>query len=70
MQGLAEAVAARCLEHYEARLPRRGKPQAGREWTLLAAVLKAEEEEELEVVAAGSGTKCLGSQEMRREGEA
>ncbi|XP_062817859.1 tRNA-specific adenosine deaminase 1 isoform X2 [Anolis carolinensis] len=69
MQGLAEAVAARCLEHYEARLPRRGKPQAGREWTLLAAVLKAEEEEELEVVAAGSGTKCLGSQEMRREGD-
>ncbi|XP_060643872.2 tRNA-specific adenosine deaminase 1 [Anolis sagrei] len=70
MQNLADAVAARCLEHYEERLPRRGKPQAGREWTLLAAVLKAgEEEEELEVVAAGSGTKCLGSQEMRREGD-
>lgn len=38
----ADEVAALCYGHYGARLPRRGKPEPGREWTLMAAVLKVE----------------------------
>lgn len=35
----ADEVAQLCYERFNA-LPRRGKPEPGREWTLLAAVLK------------------------------
>ncbi|XP_042294360.1 tRNA-specific adenosine deaminase 1 isoform X2 [Sceloporus undulatus] len=66
----AEALAARCLSHYEARLLKRGKPEPGREWTLMAAVVReAEGAEEAEVVAMGTGTKCLGREQMRRSGD-
>nr|XP_020643889.1 tRNA-specific adenosine deaminase 1 [Pogona vitticeps] len=67
----ADAVAARCYDHYEARLPKRGKPEAaeGRQWTLLAAVLKVDGGTEPEVVAMGTGTKCIGQSEMRKTGD-
>lgn len=35
----ADGIAKLCYERFN-QLPRRGKPEAGREWTLLAAVLK------------------------------
>jgi len=35
----ADDIATMCYERFEA-LPRRGKPEAGREWTLLAGVVK------------------------------
>lgn len=38
---LADEVSALCYERYRA-LPRRGKPERGREWTLLAAVVRFE----------------------------
>ncbi|XP_052818901.1 tRNA-specific adenosine deaminase 1-like isoform X2 [Mya arenaria] len=38
----AEAVAGLCLEKY-AKLPRRGKPMVGKEWTLLAGIVMATE---------------------------
>ncbi|XP_061450290.1 tRNA-specific adenosine deaminase 1 isoform X3 [Rhineura floridana] len=74
----ADEVASLCYGHYHTRLPRRGKPAAGaREWTLLAAVLKVERRAEpvgggpalKEVVAMGTGTKCIGQSEMRKTGD-
>ncbi|XP_063169345.1 tRNA-specific adenosine deaminase 1 isoform X2 [Candoia aspera] len=73
----ADGVAALSYRHYEARLPRQGKPGGGgREWTGLAAVLRAEREEDggappavKEVVAMGTGTKCIGQSEMRETGD-
>lgn len=35
----ADEIARLCYERFD-QLPRRGKPEAGREWTLLAAVLR------------------------------
>ncbi|KAM3829072.1 tRNA-specific adenosine deaminase 1 isoform 2-T2 [Vipera latastei] len=73
----ADQVAALCYRHYEAQLPKQGKPGRGtREWTELAAVLRAERAEGggappavKEVVAMGTGTKCIGQSEMRETGD-
>ncbi|XP_028595618.2 tRNA-specific adenosine deaminase 1 isoform X1 [Podarcis muralis] len=65
----ADEVAALCYSHYEARLPKQGKPAAGREWTLLAAVLQVESAEIKAIVAMGTGTKCIGQSEMRKTGK-
>ncbi|KAM8892564.1 tRNA-specific adenosine deaminase 1 [Spinachia spinachia] len=68
---LADEVAALCLERWK-RLPRRGKPEAGREWTLLAAVLQVTRTANTvkkEVVSLGTGTKCIGRTAMSPRGD-
>uniref|UniRef100_A0A8C5FYU3 tRNA-specific adenosine deaminase 1 n=1 Tax=Gouania willdenowi TaxID=441366 RepID=A0A8C5FYU3_GOUWI len=62
----ADEVARLCYERFRS-LPRRGKPEAGREWTLLAAVLKVTPE--MEVVSMGTGTKCIGRTAMSPSGD-
>uniref|UniRef100_A0A7M4ENX4 tRNA-specific adenosine deaminase 1 n=1 Tax=Crocodylus porosus TaxID=8502 RepID=A0A7M4ENX4_CROPO len=76
----ADEVAALCYERYRA-LPRRGKPERGREWTLLAAVVRVVSFAAVlsanvisfsvtkEVVAMGTGTKCIGQTKMRKSGD-
>ncbi|XP_078462677.1 tRNA-specific adenosine deaminase 1 isoform X2 [Lampetra planeri] len=57
-------------------LPRTGKPERGREWTLLAAVLLRRGHTEpgsadarLEVVSMGTGSKCVGRSSMSKAGD-
>ncbi|XP_030437966.1 tRNA-specific adenosine deaminase 1 isoform X2 [Gopherus evgoodei] len=38
----ADEVAGLCYTHYSTKLPKQGKPDPNREWTLLAAVVKVE----------------------------
>nr|XP_019967334.1 PREDICTED: tRNA-specific adenosine deaminase 1 isoform X1 [Paralichthys olivaceus] len=69
----ADEVARLCYERLEA-LPRRGRPEAGREWTLLAAVLQrrrcaASHSVKTEVVSLGTGTKCIGQTQMSPNGD-
>ncbi|XP_053175321.1 tRNA-specific adenosine deaminase 1 [Scomber japonicus] len=69
----ADEVAHLCYERFNA-LPRRGKPEPGREWTLLAAVLKVtrcanSDTVEKEVVSLGTGTKCIGRTAMSPNGD-
>uniref|UniRef100_W5M5E9 tRNA-specific adenosine deaminase 1 n=1 Tax=Lepisosteus oculatus TaxID=7918 RepID=W5M5E9_LEPOC len=77
----ADEVARLCHERLGS-LPRRGMPEAGREWTLLAAVVKisrspsagqgsagAEHTVLKEVVAMGTGTKCIGQSRMSSSGD-
>ena len=33
-----EALASLCCQHYDKKLSKRGKPQIGKEWTLMSAV--------------------------------
>ncbi|XP_065423776.1 tRNA-specific adenosine deaminase 1 isoform X7 [Chrysemys picta bellii] len=78
----ADEVAGLCYTHYSTKLPKQGKPDPNREWTLLAAVVKVESAPEREaclnvgnlqvtkeVVAMGTGTKCIGHTRMRKTGD-
>ncbi|XP_026167277.1 tRNA-specific adenosine deaminase 1 [Mastacembelus armatus] len=69
----AEEIAKLCYERFK-QLPRRGKPEPGREWTLLAAVVKTRQcansdTAEKEVVSLGTGTKCIGRACMSPRGD-
>ncbi|XP_028441715.1 tRNA-specific adenosine deaminase 1 isoform X2 [Perca flavescens] len=70
----ADEIAKLCYERFK-QLPRRGKPEPGREWTLLAAVVKISRSAadsdtvEKEVVSLGTGTKCIGRTAMSPNGE-
>ncbi|KAJ8417487.1 hypothetical protein AAFF_G00287140 [Aldrovandia affinis] len=73
----ADEIARLCYERFS-ELPKRGKPETGREWTLLAAVVKVSEAPspdqaeqrrvEKEVVSLGTGTKCIGRSAMSSRG--
>ncbi|XP_039665936.1 tRNA-specific adenosine deaminase 1 isoform X2 [Perca fluviatilis] len=70
----ADEIAKLCYERFK-QLPRRGKPEPGREWTLLAAVVKISrcaadsDTVEKEVISLGTGTKCIGRTAMSPNGE-
>lgn len=51
----ADEIAELCYEHYRTKLPKQGKPDPSREWTLLAAVVKVES------AANGEGSADVGS---------
>lgn len=40
----ADEIASMCYAHYSTKLPKKGLPNPGQEWTLLAAVVKVEEQ--------------------------
>ncbi|KAM4833835.1 tRNA-specific adenosine deaminase 1 isoform 2-T2 [Thomomys bottae] len=78
----ADEIAQLCYEHYQIRLPKQGKPEPNREWTLLAAVVKIQSAADQpcdisdkamqvtkEVVSMGTGTKCIGQSKMRKSGD-
>ncbi|XP_066290770.1 tRNA-specific adenosine deaminase 1-like [Branchiostoma lanceolatum] len=64
-----DRIASLSIEHYVKRLPKKGKPVEGREWTLMATILKQDEDGGLDVVAMGTGSKCIGQSKMRLEGD-
>ncbi|XP_037109527.1 tRNA-specific adenosine deaminase 1 isoform X10 [Syngnathus acus] len=69
----ADEIAQLCYERFN-DLPRRGKPEPGREWTSLAAVVKISrcaksDRVEKEVVSLGTGTKCIGQTAMSPKGD-
>ncbi|XP_041967203.1 tRNA-specific adenosine deaminase 1 isoform X1 [Alosa sapidissima] len=68
-----DKIARLCYDHFR-NLPKRGKPELGREWTLLAAVVEVRdnpngEKIELKVVSLGTGTKCIGRAAMSPKGD-
>ncbi|XP_061078442.1 tRNA-specific adenosine deaminase 1 [Conger conger] len=73
-----DEIARLCYNRFN-ELPKRGKPELGREWTLLAAVVKLSEAQsqcqpkrkivEKEVVSLGTGTKCIGQSAMSPRGD-
>ncbi|XP_023597689.1 tRNA-specific adenosine deaminase 1 isoform X2 [Trichechus manatus latirostris] len=78
----ADEIAQLCYTHYGTKLPKQGKPEPNREWTLLAAVVKIQSaanwdfdspdkrvQVTKEVVSMGTGTKCIGQSKMRKSGD-
>ncbi|KAF4095426.1 tRNA-specific adenosine deaminase 1 isoform X2 [Onychostoma macrolepis] len=68
-----DEIASLCYSHFN-KLPKRGKPEAGREWTLLAAVILLTDSSEQDtvhkqVVSLGTGTKCIGQSAMSMKGD-
>ncbi|XP_076448728.1 tRNA-specific adenosine deaminase 1-like isoform X2 [Babylonia areolata] len=64
---VADKIADLCYNHYT-QLPKKGKPQEGKEWTLLAAVV-LQDDSDLKVVSMGTGSKCLGQSRMSVAGD-
>ena len=58
-------------DFYETKLSKKGKPcSEKKEWTVLSAfVLKKAKCNSIEVVALGTGTKCLGQNEVSVQGD-
>lgn len=65
--GLHDQIASLALNHFDGALPKTGKPTSG-EWTVVSAIIK-EDCEGFEVVALGSGSKCIGGQSMSKAGD-
>ncbi|XP_068725663.1 tRNA-specific adenosine deaminase 1-like isoform X2 [Montipora capricornis] len=67
-ENFANKVARLCCEHFK-KLGKKGKPQEKHEWTLLAAIVLVREEEcVMDVVAMGTGSKCIGRSHMSGQG--
>ncbi|XP_030060937.1 tRNA-specific adenosine deaminase 1 [Microcaecilia unicolor] len=80
----ADEIAELSYKHYSTKLPKQGMPDPNREWTLMAAVVQVESSDLKtesgpsqeppqiikEVVAMGTGTKCIGQSKMSRIGDA
>lgn len=68
-----DEIATLCYKRFT-ELPRTGKPEAGREWTLLAAVVQVtrtahSDSVVQEVVSLGTGSKCIGQTSMSPRGD-
>lgn len=67
-ENFANKVARLCCEHFK-KLGKKGKPQDKHEWTLLAAIVIVREKEcVMDVVAMGTGSKCIGRSHMSGQG--
>lgn len=65
-----EAVASACIQQYEL-LASKGKPSASKQWTPLAGVVQkaSTKKSELNVVALGTGSKCIGRKALDHDGK-
>ena len=71
---LGHQIANLVVNHYSHHVTKKGKPQSGKEWTLLSAVVLQRKDAapsgtELKVVALGTGSKCISESKMTNSGD-
>lgn len=57
-----DEIVEKCIDAYN-KLPKTGKPN-GTEWTVLSCIVKIKNNEHLEVISIGTGSKCIGATKM------
>ncbi|XP_065672933.1 tRNA-specific adenosine deaminase 1 isoform X4 [Hydra vulgaris] len=62
-----DQVALTCYEAYK-NMGKKGKPEAGREWTKMSSVVQTNADGELKVISIATGTKCIGKNMRTRTG--
>lgn len=69
----SDVIASKAIAQFN-RLPKKGKPNVSREWTTMSAILlhkytNESSDDNLKVISIGTGTKCLGQNELSRSGD-
>lgn len=65
----ADRIAATSFVKFH-ELPKTGKPKTGAEWTVLSCILQYHEQtDQLDVIALGTGTKCLSGEAVSKLGD-
>ncbi|CAG2214858.1 ADAT1 [Mytilus edulis] len=66
----ADRISNLCFQRYK-QLPKKGKAQPGKEWTVLAGIVITTKSDysDPEVIAVGNGTKCLGKSQLSHSGD-
>ncbi|RUS76017.1 hypothetical protein EGW08_016222 [Elysia chlorotica] len=68
---LSERIANAAFDSYN-HLPKRGKPQRSKEWTLMSAVILRKQDHRgthLKTVSLATGSKCIGKSKMSSRGD-
>ncbi|XP_062618389.1 tRNA-specific adenosine deaminase 1-like [Saccostrea cucullata] len=66
-ENFADKIADLCYKKYQS-LPKKGKPQKEKEWTLLSCIVITKNKE-MRVVSLGTGTKCIGKSKLSPNGD-
>ncbi|XP_057290821.1 tRNA-specific adenosine deaminase 1-like isoform X2 [Hydractinia symbiolongicarpus] len=63
----ANKVTQACFDVYNS-IGKKGKPQAGREWTKMSCIVKTDSTGAIEVLTLATGTKCIGENNRTKRG--
>ena len=66
-ENIENRIAEICLKKFD-ELPKTGKPSRENEWTILSSIVM-EKTGILKVVSLGTGTKCIGQNQMSEKGD-
>ncbi|XP_065338131.1 tRNA-specific adenosine deaminase 1-like isoform X1 [Cloeon dipterum] len=65
---LADKIATVSIQHYLSLPGKSGKPTNPSEWTLMSSIVLETGNKDLKVVSLGTGSKCLGKNELSKDG--
>lgn len=66
---LANKISELCLDFYNNNLPNAKRNLKNSEWTILSAIVMQRDDTSFEVVALGTGTKCIGANMLSANGD-